>query len=531
MKYRFYNYLFYLSIIIAGLSSCQRDGITEWDTDILAPLAEARLTVADLFADSLIISDEGQPLVIKLDFDYKLIPDDSLLRIPDTLLTDDISLPINFNLPSGFEVANISQLIRFSYKDVQLTEAILESGYAEFTIINSLDDKVFFDYSLPKVSFNGSPIAFNNLEVPASNANGPSVSTNTIDLSNHYLDLRGDNSLNSNQIRFLLNATLNPAGDGSLISANTPFITYKNRFYNLKPSFARGFLGQSTFEFNDGSDVALMKKISGLISLEDILLNISLENSIGADFRLRIENIEAVKGNNSISLQHPIIGTNENISRAQNISFESNPYTPTLRSYTFNTSNSNIKSLAESLPERFNYRIFAQLNPLGNISSGNDFVYSTSNITLNASLVLPLRFSASNVVFRDTILFEGLKENDTRNFGDGQLSLIATNGFPFDMSVELEMLDTNFSSLSTFFIDQNIAAASVDSELKVSEERISTISIPVTNKTKDDAVRARFIVVNARINTNPANQLLPLYKNYALKLQLIGDGKYRIQIK
>ena len=83
-----------------SLSSCSRDGITEWDTDLLVPLAEAHLGVEDLIPDSNIISDNSAPLIIRLNFDYNLIPDDSLLKIPDTLITDNISLPVSFNLPS-----------------------------------------------------------------------------------------------------------------------------------------------------------------------------------------------------------------------------------------------------------------------------------------------------------------------------------------------------------------------------------------------------------------------------------------------
>ena len=41
----------------------------------------------------------------------------------------------------------------------------------------------------------------------------------------------------------------------------------------------------------------------------------------------------------------------------------------------------------------------------------------------------------------------------------------------------------------------------------------------------------RYIVVKATMNTQPGNVLLPIYKNYDLKLQLIGNGIYRIGIK
>ncbi len=519
-------------ILVMSLSSCSRDGITEWDTDLLVPLAEAHLGVEDLIPDSNIISDNGAPLIIRLNFDYNLIPDDSLLKIPDTLITDNISLPVSFNLPSGFEVANISQLIRFSYKDVKLTEALLESGYAEFSIINSLSDKIIIGYDIPESYLSRQFCKFSNQEVQAASADGlPFEFVKLIDLSNHSLDLRGDNLISYNRMRFSLNAMLNPDGDGASVVANTPFITYKNKFFDLKPAFARGFLGQSSFQFNDGSDVEIMKKISGLLSLEDLSLTINLENSIGADFNLVINNVEAVKNGTSISLQHSVIGSNETISRAQNISSDIYPYTPTQRTYSFTTDNSNIKSLAELLPDRFNYDISAQLNPLGNVSSGNDFVYSSSNIKLNSTIELPLKFSASNLAFRDTITFEGLNSEDSELVNSGELRLIAKNKFPMNMSVQLEFLDTNKTSLQTFFVDQTIPAAAVNSNLRVEVENISTLIIPISDVTKAAVNDARFIVVTARIDTQPEDELLPIYADYFLGLQLIGDGKYRIQVK
>ena len=99
------------------------------------------------------------------------------------------------------------------------------------------------------------------------------------------------------------------------------------------------------------------------------------------------------------------------------------------------------------------------------------------------------------------------------------------------MSVQLEFLDTNKTSLQTFFVDQTIPAAAVNSNLRVEVENISTLIIPISDATKAAVNDARFIVVTARIDTQPEDELLPIYADYFLVLQLIGDGKYRIQVK
>jgi len=519
-------------VLIGCLSeSCKRDGQTEWDTELVSPILLTEFTVSDLVPDSLIISDNGEPLIIRYTTSYNIIPDDSLLRIPDTLLANSISLPVTFGLPAGFQVANISQLIRFAYRDVQLTEAVLESGSAQFKVSNYLNDKVFIGYSFPKLTKNGIPVSFSNQVVEAGSITNPTVMTNTIDLSQHNLDLRGDNNISANQLRFLLDATLNPNGIGASVFANVPFVTYENKFMNLKPSFARGYLGKTTFSFDQSTALDFMRKFSGLIELADLKLDLNLENSVGADFMLTIDEISASKDNSQLNLQHSLIGSNQTIARAQNYAYQNLPYSPTYRNYSFTTANSNLKNMIELLPEQLNYRIRAEINPLGNVSSGNDFFYSTSNIKLNMTLEFPLRFSASAFTYNDTLKTEGIETETSDPFKKGEFRLVADNGFPMNMLVQLILLDENKQFLDTLTGNQPISAASVNDLQRVEMSRKSVIPFPITDKIKSSLSAVRYIAIKAKFDTEPSQQLLPIYSDYKLKLQLIGDGTYRIRLK
>ena len=128
---------------------------------------------------------------------------------------------------------------------------------------------------------------------------------------------------------------LNPNGNGSPVYANQAFVTYNNKFFGIKPYFARGYLGQTSFSFTGGTNLSFMKQISGLIELEDITLTIDIENSVGADFVVQLNSIPGSRESNSISLSHEIIGNELSFARAQLIPFESNPYTPYNRSVVF----------------------------------------------------------------------------------------------------------------------------------------------------------------------------------------------------
>ena len=526
------NFLFRLALSASLFIqlSCNKDAKTEWDTDILLPLAEASFSIDDLVADSNIISQPGQPLVLRFVDEFELIPKDSLLVIPDTMITDGISFPVSFDLPSGFQVANISQLVRFSFRDMQLTNAILESGYAEFSVKNYLNDEVTFNYSFPKLTYAGVPLSIQNEVASAGSADAPSTFTRTLDLAGHGLDLRGDQGIQANQIRFLLDATLNPEGIGAAVIANVDFIEYQNRFYNLKPYYAQGYLGRYTFDFSDGTDLAALKKISGMIELEDLQLDLVLENGVGADFKLNIQNVTGFRGSQSLALSHPIIQSTESIARAQHVAYQGKPYRPTIKNYTFTSANSNLKQVVELLPERLSYAIQAELNPLGNISSGNDFFYSSSNIKLKTTLEFPLKFSAQAVTYVDTVKTEGIEQTETYAYRKGELRVIAHNQFPLDMSLEIRLLDENKELLGVIVPDQTISAGQVNSELRVEQASKSVIVLPVTDAVKLQLEKARYIAFKGKFQTQPTTELLPIYADYRLKLQVVGDGTYRVRI-
>ncbi len=521
-----------LLVTLFGLfSSCKQDEQTSWDIEVLAPLAETRLSVHDLIADSLIISEPGEPVVIRFSSTYNLVPNDSLFQIPDTTFNSSFSLPVNVNLPAGFQVLNISQIVRFSYKDAQLTEAVIASGSASFEVLSTMNDKVYFDYGIPLASKNGNALILNNQEINSGSIQTPSTVQQSIDLSGYFLDLRGDNGNLSNQIRVNLNSTLNPAGNGTAALANQPLFSYVNRFRDIRPYYGRGFLGSSSFSGDDFLSLSDLRKLEGIIRLQDIHLDLEVENSIGADFSLNIINVTASRNGINLALTHPIVGSTQQYSRAQHIALGDLPYTPTVKSYSFNTVNSNLKELIELLPDRLSYAATAQLNPLGNVSSGNDFFYNSSNLRIRAELELPLSFSANALSFTDTLTTAGIASSETELYRAGALRLLATNGFPFDLQVKGYLLNENKVLIDSLLSTQTIAAATVNAALRVEQPSHTVLNIPVSESLKMHLDQARYIVLKARLNTQPEDTILPMYADYELHLQLIGDGTYRVKVK
>ncbi len=516
------------------LNACRKEEATSWDTRLLTPIAEAELSVEDIIPDSLIISANGDPILIRYENTLSLIPYDSVLQIPDTSIVQNFIFPVPFTLPAGFEVLNLNELVRFDYDGIELTEARVASGTLDYTVVSTLGDTVFYNYRVPKAMFSALPLSLQNVAIPPGTVSNPAIQQKSIDLSGYTIDLRGSSTNESNQLQLELDAQLNPNGNGSPVVGGQEIVRFTSTFKSIVPSYARGYFGRQTFETGfQREGLGFLKNLSGNLNLQDITLNLSLENGIGADFSFLITELKGRKSTTGteVNLSHPIIGNAQRLARASEVPQSGLPYTPTQKTYSLNTGNSNLKAFIEALPDELYYDVDAEVNPLGNISSGNDFIYSSSNAKVKLQLNLPLRFSANSLVFRDTLEFEGVEEATESPVQEAMLRLHAENGFPYQLSTTLWLLDVNKVRMDSLFGGQLIEAAPVDSDLKVTQPRKSVLTTNISPAKLEKLEKTRFIVVESRLNTVPENTLLPVYTHYKLKLQLSGRGIYRIEVR
>jgi hypothetical protein len=515
------------------MAACSKERYTSWDIDVLAPLVETSLTIDDLIADSLLDSKPGTPLHIKFSKTLSLFPSDSIFRIPDTTFTESYSLPLPVNLPAGFQIFNINDLIRFDYGNTRITEAILEEGISILSLRNFVPEKLFFDYSIEQAFLEGSSLNYNGVSADAGASNNATVVSRTTDFKGYWLNLKGDNGNQFNRLRIRLNARLNSQGQGVTVPGNQTLISYSNSFKGLKPYFAKGYLGNPVFQSFDTINFSFLRKFDGYLEPEQIHLGITVENGLGADFGLDIEEFSAFnsKKGTRVALQHALTENRQNIGRARNIPLNPYPYTSTNTNYSIQSNNSNINQLISMLPDKFYYRARIQVNPLGDISSGNDFIYSSSNIRIKIEGDIPLRISANSLRFTDTLETKGFDVPELEQLQSGIFSIVAENGFPFEMQVEFILLDENKQFLRSFLGSDLIAAAPVNAENIVTTSAQSIIEVPYQHLIREQLKNSRYIVLKAGVTTLPTNTFLPVYPDYKLKLRLAGKGIYQVQIR
>jgi hypothetical protein len=231
---------------------------------------------------------------------------------------------------------------------------------------------------------------------------------------------------------------------------------------------------------------------------------------------------------NTVNLSHSLIGNPVNITRATEPWHYSGNVTPTNVSYLIDKNNSNILSFIQNFPDKLYYSLDFFVNPLGNISSGNDFFYFDKNIDATIKLEVPLSLYANGLTLTDTIDFSSDASDVGKRINTGHFRLTADNGFPLSAKLQLILLDENNIVLDSLLTDQVIAAPPLDADFKVVNSLISDIILPVSSSTGDKLNNTKKINIKVVFDTPQAPQLVKIYDGYKMDIKVIADFTYTI---
>jgi len=193
-----------------------------------------------------------------------------------------------------------------------------------------------------------------------------------------------------------------------------------------------------------------------------------------------------------------------------------------------NTTNSNIDELIEVLPDKLVYEGDLIINPLGNISGSNDFFYKAYPLKANLNIEMPLSLVANNLTLADTVDFN-LDSENVEDIIEGSLLINADNGYPFDAVFKLELLDQNDQvSKEMTLINNTIAAAPVNSQLKVEAPRFSILTLPLSAADITTLTLAKKMKITVAFTTTEQPQHLKIYSDYKIDITIVGDFSYQV---
>lgn len=518
------RYLLTAIAAVISLHSCKLD--PNWDVDALAPIAQTTLTPGNLIPVGDVVADTSGKLHYVYDNTVYTVPLDSLFNIPDTTYTYSFVAPLSFTVQPGFPATVFDGYISPKINTASLTELVVLSGGIEIEVASYAPQPTNLEFTIPKAKKNGQ--SFYLLKpLDAAPAGGSIVFKQFINLSGYHLDLTGDDGLLGNRLRMKILATIAPQAEAFPVTAGSHLVDCNIKLASLKPYYAKGSV--NTQQLNVTADtikLAVLDMVkNGSVNLQDISMKLTVENGIGVDLQALIYQISALNANgNQVNLTHPSINNAINVNRAQGNLYQTPEYVPSSKEIVFTGVNSNLKNFIENLPSKIGINAKFIVNPFGNISGGNDFVFHNSKTSLKVRVEAPLAFSINNLELVDTV-------NLNINTGEDQPVRAATikahvkNGFPLGAHMQVYYPNSG-GGVDSLFFEQEILPGIVGNDFKVVSSTYSVISAKAEGEQLDRLLSSEKIWFRVRLNTVPTGVIMHMYDGYKMDVQLTAQIKY-----
>ncbi len=523
--------------VVLLMTSCQKEPRDpEWDVDVAVPLIRTTLTIGDLIGDTLIGTDGQGNVSIVYSARLFTLGLDTLMEIPDTSFryrypTDELQGLLPYPLVAGTDIPLPSDPIRFDLDELELREMRVRSGQLELAVTNRLNTMMFADILIARALLNGSSLQA-QLSVPAGSTAFPSQITGSYPLDGYAFDLRGEDFDEVNTLAMDLDVSTDPGG-GTVMLTMEDSLEVQVAYRDIKPRYVRGYFGQRDIDLEaDSSELNVFDGISGLLDLEGSTAVLRIQNGIGVDARATIGYLHSVNRTTGMvtPLMHAITSTPLNLDRALDLG---GSFQAATNAYTLNTSNSNIDAFIANLPDAIAYDIDVVTNPLGDVSSGNDFFYDDSELNADLDVNIPLRLIATDLTLsrETTVELDGTLEHHA--FQYGTLHFFASNRFPFSAQVMLDIVTPEGSVLGTLSPGGTITSAPLGQNGLVTSAALTQLDFMMTKEQVDlfypgsaggpDGARLRIKVV---FNTADQLEHVQLRSNYRIDIQASLEGNY-----
>lgn len=534
MKGLHFKYPVVIVLFLFGfINSCTIDG-TNWDVDGLAPVMQTTLDWNKMVgAENLDVASDS---ALTLHFE------DTVYRFElDTLTQLSLQTVVNsytwtyptLDVPPGTTLPTQTFNISLDLNDLELVETIIKQGSIVLTIKSGMPRKLKFKYYIPKATLNGNQFELLD-SIDAAPLGDTIIYQKKLNATDFLIDLRGPNNIDLNRIDIFVDVTLDPNGSPLTLNTNQFLFEITNQFEDLLPEYGRGYLGQ--FNFQSGNtfiDLDFLNSFkSGYIDIQEVSLDLKLINNIGADVRFKPYLLKGFNDRTGaiLSLNHPSIGNTINVNRATQTGLFSNPVSPSVYNLQFNALNSNLDQFIELLPNRIELNADMFLNPYGNISGYNDFYYYDYPAMVYMDLIAPLNFAINDIKFVDTLDNFLFNESQLDHVVSGDVKVLAENKFPLEVALQVYTLNESSVVTDSLLVTQTIDPGIVNVSGRVTNPSTSNLVITATDSKLNHLKLADRLLIKAYFVTLPSTQLLQMYSDYYLKLKLIGDIRYNVEL-
>jgi hypothetical protein len=295
-------------------------------------------------------------------------------------------------------------------------------------------------------------------------------------------------------------------------------------FVNPKVEFARGYFGQHTYELDE--HVAFADDINmptGALNLDAVTLEFSIENNVGVDAQIHFDELHGINGSSDVLLDNADIYQVINIARAEEVN---GFVVPDVENLLLDNSNSNVDAFIENLPNELLLKGEVLVNPLGDISAGNDFIYTANALNTFINLDIPLCVGMNGLTLTDTLSISS-EADFTAN---GKLIADFTNAFPFSAKVSLVLLDQENDVITSFLSNQEMEGANLISDNETIPVE-STWTIYLTQDEITEITSANKLLLTVVFDTPALDQHVKLFKDYFIDFRLRADATTEVSLE
>lgn len=501
--------------------SCAKD--PSWDVDVRTPVFSTSLGVNDLIADSMLIENPDTSLTFVMDFDLFNITTDTFVSMPDSVYFAHYVMPIGLSVPPGALVLQKTESKFYNLGGAMLTQMRIKSGTLNIRAYNYVGDAAYIEYSINNSLLNGAPLVASGT-VPSIPVTGEFLETQ-FDVSGMYLDLT-QSYMHCNSLESTMKIFANPDATTNIEVHYNDSINILVEFKDIVIDYSRGYFGQ---HFVNSASTEAFPYIEDLgidyLDMENIALTLTMENYLGADATFVINNLNG-HGLTDMALSSEWIGKPINMTRASENPVNSGNVTPSV--FTMNFDASNVEAFFENLPNTISYDFSGTLNPLGNISTGNDFVYYGQGLRGRMHAEIPMNIAIQGLMLSDTL---GYELNKTESFiTQSELYLDISNGFPLSATFKIFLANEAGTVIDSIIPTSDIPSGMVDAAGKVVAPAVKQLKITLDENQTAHLYDCKNAIISAKLNTGGSvGQKVKFYPWY--KFDVIVTGLFNLYIE
>lgn len=516
----------HILVVILVLTGCKREEPTSWNTHVYAPLVQGRLTLDNLIPDTLLYADDNGLWHLKVTKNLTDFNLDSIVTIPDTVIRKSFKVPINggpITLPNGTTIINQHENNKLNINDVELRYVKMKAGRLEYTIKSYINGYLTCTYNIPGVKLNGVGTVIQAQTEPKQ-GNQPFVFSGELDLSGYEMSLTGQSGFMSNRVYTHLSIVTTPNSPSQAQVYGQDSVVVELKFIEPVIEYAKGYFGQHVYNLQQTVDITNdFMMPTGTLNIDQASLNLNIVNAVGVDAQIKFETLAGLnpQTDSNVHLQHDPLYQTINITRAH----DNNGYVQTTQNnFSLNNANSNLDVFIENLPSQLQMAAQIKVNPLGDQTSGNDFIYTSNSLQAWLDIQVPLNIGMHHLAFADTLDIN----TSIELVAEGKLALQVMNAFPFSATCSVLILSSDNQVLHYILQEAPIAHAILGYNSMTTTPSTTLIQIPVNADQLREIHPGNRFAIRVQLDTPQNNEHYGLYKEYYMDFKLIGDGKMEV---